>query len=63
MNNQIKKSGTAFVLPLDLFGQSWHHIRNLKRFLKFKDSDEQVYFINNKHIQNEITNKSILAYK
>jgi hypothetical protein len=62
MKNEIKKSGIGFILPLGLSGKSWEHIKNLKRFLKFKFSDEQVYIINNKRIQNEITNSEVLTF-
>lgn len=62
MKNEIKKSGTGFILPSGLSGKSWLHIKNLKRFLKFKFSNEQVYIINNKHIQNEITNQEVLTF-
>jgi hypothetical protein len=62
MKNEIKKSGKAFLIPLGLSGKSWEHIKNLKRFLKFKYSDNQIYFINNKHIQNEITNTEISTF-
>lgn len=62
MKNEIKKSGIGFILPLGLNGKSWLHIKNLKRFLKFKYSDEQVYFINNKSITNEMNNQEVLTF-
>jgi hypothetical protein len=66
MKNEIKKSGLSFILPSGLDGKSWSHIKNLKRFLKFKYSEDQVYLINNKKIQkkmqHEITNSEVLTY-